>query len=484
MQSRSMALIFIIVLTNLVAPHTVSGQEQEELHLNIEEVNSLALEHNFDIQVYKLDQKISEEDLLDAQSVYDTTLDGTYEYNEDRLKRASVILGERQVAISESADLSKTLPTGTVLSLGGSHIKQSSDSVFNTLNPYHESEAHISVTQSIGQNFLGIIDRNTVKITGLAVENSGYTSLDKIELELAQTQKAYWNLILAFEDTALTEKILQSAKDLYSAYKRNFDRGMVEEPELFAVEANLRKRQRDVVLANNKLNMALNRIRLKLALARNVVVEPKDDFNPVKLETRFDEVMCTALNNRRDYKVAKNNIISKGLSLSMKKNSLWPEIDITGTLKKNGLNQEFSDSVTEITSDDFPEYTVGVVFSFSLEASESRAEYSKAKLQKAKALIELKKIECQILVQTHDAYMHVKNMFESLHLQKEASELEHKKYMGEKDRFEKGRSNTDTLIRYQEDDLRANLAYLASLYAYEEALIDLKVSINKLLQGE
>jgi outer membrane protein TolC len=474
--------LFIIIITMQLCRLNRSAFAQEHLELDISEVTILAIENNFDIQIYKLDQAISEKDLLKAQSVYDTSLDASYEYNENRLDNAFPFSGTRATTVLQEGSLSKKLPTGTMLSAGLEHVRQSTNSEFSTIDPYHESSAKLSITQPLARNFLGIIDRNTVKITGLDVENTGYTSLDKIEKELADSQKAYWRLLLAYKDLRLTEDILANTKSLFAANKLKYDIGIVEAPEFYGVEADLNQKKNNVLLANDYLNSALNNLRLKLNLDKDVLIMPKDDFICPELKIKFEDVIKTALNNRRDYKTAKNNIKKMSLYVEMKKNALWPQIDIKGTFKKNGLDQKFANSIKEITSQDNPEYAVAVIFSFPLENSQARAEYTQKELEKARALVELKKIECLVFVQVNDAFFHANRMYDSVKLLRIAADFEHKKFLGEEDRFNKGRSDTDRLLRYQNDYLSAEVRYLRSLYDYKEAIINLNVVMNNLLK--
>ena len=287
---------------------------------------------------------------------------------------------------------------------------------------------------------------------------------------------------MAYKDLKLTEDLLVNTKSLYVANKNKFDIGIVEAPEFYAVEADMNQKENNVLLANDYLNSALNNLRLKLNLAKDVVVMPSDDFDCPKIEAQFNDVIITALNNRRDYKTAKNNVKKMDLYVEMKKSSLWPQIDLKGSFQKNGLDQKFENSIKEITSRDQPEYTVEVVFSFPLENSQARAEYSQKELEKARALVELKKIECLIFVQVNDAFFHANRMHDSVKLLRLAADFEHKKYLGEEDRFNKGRSDTDRLLRYQNDYLGAEVRYLMSMYSYKEAVIDLNVAMNNLLK--
>ncbi len=483
-----MRILYRIIYACLLSVFLCLGADavhaREDIELGIDETTKLALENNFDIQIYRLDQRISEKELLKAQSVYDTDMEASYEYDENRLDNPSVFAASSTTTIAQQAGIRKKLPTGTILSLDVDHSRQRSDSVYSLLNPYHESAVEVSITQPMAKNFLGSIDRNTIKITGLDVENTGYTSLDKIESELGDSQKAYWNLVLAYKALDLTESVLENTKELFKANKRKFDIGLVEAPEFYAVEADLNQKENDVLLANDNLNQALNLLRLKLNLNRDATISPADDFECKEITAIFEDVIITALKNRRDYKTDKNRVKSMDLYLEIKKSSMWPQIDLKGTFRKNGLDQKFKDSVREITRQDQPEYVVAVVFSIPLENSKARAEYSQKELEKAKALVALKKVECLIFVETNDAYVHAKRTYNSVRLLKSAADFEHKKYIGEEDRFNKGRTDTDRLLRYQNDYFVAELVYLKSLYSYKEAVINLNVVMNNLLKTD
>ena len=133
--------------------HAVSAQDQNKMELGIDKVTKLALKNNFDILIYRLDQRISEKDLLKAQSVYDTNLDASYEYGEDSLDSPSVFAASKTATVIQEAGISKKLPIGTILSLDVDHLRHSSDSAYSLLNPYHESAATISITQPLARIF-------------------------------------------------------------------------------------------------------------------------------------------------------------------------------------------------------------------------------------------------------------------------------------------------------------------------------------------
>lgn len=459
----------------------IAQMQENTILLDAEEVAKIALNNNFDIQIYNLDRLISEEELLKSYSVYDTEITGEYEYDENRLARATTFLGERETAVFQEINLEKELPTGTILSLGTSHEREYTDSVFATLNPYHESTAEISITQPLLKDFLGIQNRNTIKVTALDAENVAYTSVEKIEQMIALSVKAYWRLVLAYHEVGIRDQILSSAEKLYEVTKKNFELGTVEDAEVYAVGANLKEGEKDLILVKNKLNTCMNDLRLKLNLPKDIDIIPKDKPSIIEGEFDFNRSLRYALANRRDYKMAKNEVKAKNLTLAMKRDSLWPQIDLVGTFKKNGIDKKFSKSVREISSEDNPEYIIGIEFSFPLENREARAEFKQAQLEKTKMLVNLKRTECAVFIQVNDAVNYCIASKEAAEYQHQAMKLQESKYRAEEDRFRKGRSNIDRLIRYQQDYLNSQISYLNSVFAYNEALIDLKVVTAELL---
>ncbi|MFT7538970.1 MAG: outer membrane protein TolC, partial [Lysobacterales bacterium] len=62
------------------------------------------------------------------------------------------------------------------------------------------------------------------------------------------------------------------------------------------------------------------------------------------------------------------------------------------------------------------------------------------------------------------------------------ADLQEKKVREEEKRFSKGRSNTDTLIRFQEDMIQARLSKAQADYAYHVALVNLNKEEGSLLK--
>ena len=482
MNARRLISIAVIILCWFLS-YTQLALSQEAVHeLSLDEVSRLALGNNFDIQLAKYDAQIERTKDGVARSIYDTVIESEVKYRNNQLAQTSTLFGTKVVDNDYNVGLSKKLPSGTTISIDMQNNRSWTNSSFATSNPSHDSSLTATVQQDLGKNFLGIQDRGDVKITKIDIENSEYSSLEKIEDVMAETQKAYWDLVLAIEKRNIAEDVADQAQKLYSLHKEKLTDGLVEYPELYASQANYENRLNELKFSENEAKTKENVVRLLLNITDDSSdIVPKDKLSISKVEELLDESLKKAFESRWDYKRKLNDIRSNDISLSMKKNSIWPQINLTASMKRNGLGDHFKQAVEDITDQNNPEIFAGITFSIPLENTKARSELSASKLKKAKALINLKLSERKITIDIIDQ-VRTCNVYRELAMgDKKVVELQTKKLQEEEKRFNRGRSNTDTIIRFQNDLLSAKLQSALSKFKYHTSSIELRKKEGTLL---
>ncbi len=485
MKQKSLFKIFVLVAA-CALQGALSAEElpPSSYVLSLDEVSHLALENNFDIQLAKFDAQIKQTDLDKEKSIFDTVIDAEIKYKDNQLKTSSTLAGTKSLNNQYNLGIKKKLPTGTTVDLDFTNDRTWTNSSFSSVNPSHESAGKIGITQELGKNFFGLNDRGKIKITRLDIENASYTSLDLIESSLASAQKSYFRLVLALESHEIRASMLEQAQELYGLHKSKVKDGLVETPALLASEANLRQRESDILLAENDLQYSMNQLKFVLNLNENVPdIIPSDAFDAVSKNAEIEQTLSKAFAARRDYKSAKNTADSKKIQLVMKKNNLWPEINLEATFTKNGIDDHFSGAIDSITTEDNPELYVGLKISFPLENRLAKSEYSKADLEKAKSIVSLKRVERLIITDLVDKVRNCNIYYDRLAKQRTIAQIQENKLEAEEKRFKYGRSDTDTIIRYQDDLLSAKLLARQAAYDYQLALIDLAVAENTLLDN-
>ncbi|MFC1703581.1 TolC family protein [Candidatus Omnitrophota bacterium] len=483
MNLKTISIIIIFSIACVSSGRVLAEEAPSFVYtLSLDEVSRLALENNFDVQLAKFDAQIKATDLDRDQSIFDTVIDAEIKYKNDQFKQTSSIFGSKSLNNQYNLGVSKKLPTGTTVDVDFTNDRTWTNSSFATLNPAYDSRAKLGITQDLGKNFFGLQDRSRIKITKIDIENAGYTSLDKIEAQLAATQKAYFQVVLALKSLEIKQEILSQAEELYGLHKDKIQDGLVEEPALLASEANLRQRESDVLLAKNEVDFSINQLKFALNLNQGVPdIVPKDGFSATERNAVLDESLRSAFASRRDYESAKNSVEAKEIQLVIDKNNRWPEINLQATYARNGIDSNFSKAMGDITSEDNPELYVGFSISIPLENRLAESGYDKAQLEKAKAILSLKRLERLILTDLVDRVRDTAIRHERLMKQRTVAEIQESKLKAEEKRFKYGRSDTDTIIRYQGDALTAKLLAEQAAYEYQLALIDLSVAENTLL---
>jgi len=471
------SLLICLVLVRLV-------KAEQPYRLSLQEATRLALSNNFDIQLAKYDAWIAQTNEGSVESLYDTILVAEAEYRDNQRKQTTTMFGTKVVDNDYNVGVTKKLPSGTTVNLDLTNSRNAANSIFSTSPVSHDSTLGITVTQELGKNFFGFQDRGEVKTTRIDIENAEYFSFEKIEVSIAQVQNSYWDLVLQIERVKIEKDMVAQAKRLYELHQEKLQDGLVELPEAIASEANYKKRTNALILVQNQVKEKANLLKLLLNITNNeIVIQPTQSFKLSGRKEFFDQELKKAFEHRRDYKRAHNRIKAQDMKLSMKKNNLWPEINLTATLEKNGLGDHFKQAVTQITDEDNPNLFAGVAISFPLENNEAKAQLKASELTKAKEVLSLKLLERRISIEIIDQVRNC-NIFQELALSsEEIAQLQAKKLQEEEKRFNQGRSNTDTLIRFQEDLVRARGDAAEAKHRYHTAIVDLQQKSGVLLEG-
>ena len=475
--------VFIIgIILSITAFSFAEEGRTDMVYLSLHEALSIAVTNNFDVQLNLYDRWIKDTDIDKARSIYDTLLELTGDYEYNKSKKPTIILGQSAHTGAAGVKLTKKLITGTDLTVDWQNQRMSTDSVFTSINPYYESSLEMKFTQPLLKNFFGMNDWGEVRITKIDVYNFNLEILDRIEGNLADVEKAYWDVLLAKQLVEVGGDMYDRAFEFYEINKRKRDLGTAELTDILDAEANLKARETDLAIDKNTLKTVINKLKLLL----NYPHEAGDilPIETVEFSVRrsdLHESLKKAFENRRDYKRAKENIKAKKINFNLKRNARWPELDFEGSLKLNGLGPVYKSATAKAFTDENPVYKASVTFTLPFEDGFGRSEYDAAKYEKAKALVTFKKTERTIVTEIDDMVRKVNLAKDTAELRINIEDLQKRKLEEETKQFGIGRSDSDRIIRFQEDLLKARILALRALRKYKDSLVDLYVAENTYL---
>lgn len=450
-------------------------------NLTFKDAIKTALQRNLDIKIAKLDNNLGQAAIDASKAAFDFILTGQWDWTDDQDKPSSIVVGTRKFRQNYNLGLRKKVAFGTTFELNFLNAYHKTNSTFVDLKRYWDPRLALSITHPLLNNFFGYADRRRLRLGLLKDKILKQQSKEKIEATLAEIATHYWDLSAAQTNLDIKRRSLKQAKRLHSANKRKIKLGTLEKTDILASKAHVRQRENDLLRAKNTWE------RSHRNLKHAIQDETKDRLRAADEITFKDEVFTVAttlthaLNQRKDYLVAQQDLKLKHVTLEIDKNGLLPKADIIATIAGNGLDENYNPAVGELLSSDFPTYIFGIQLSYPLGNHAAESAYEQSRVGKLRAVYLLQKLQNDIHLDIVQKIHTLNTHKEQVKATQDITEFHRKKMIAEERKFNQGRSSINFLIDFQEDYLLSSSAHILSLLNYQKALIDLRKSEGTLL---
>ncbi|MEK7790188.1 MAG: TolC family protein [Deltaproteobacteria bacterium] len=453
-----------------------------ERSLSYKEALRIAFEKNSDIKIARLEEELGDAFINQAQALFDTQFFTGADWMDDRDKPSSTVPGTRNKTGVIQAGLGKKLLFGATANLQFKNIYKETNSAFSELKKYWDPRLELTITQPLLKNAFGTNDRRELKRARFQAEISKQGSKEKIEGAMQAISNLYWELSAAASHREIKKQALADAERLLSANQKKLKLGLVEKTDLLASEANVSARENDLLIAQNQWDFAHTHLKIALRDDSGDVIVAKDPLKHKEVTPAFEESIRKAFHQRKDYKIAKEELQFKMASHGIRKNALLPELNVTGMVAYNGLDPEYEKAIEDVGTFDFPTYFIGATLTFALENHEARGAYQKSRIEKLQALYRVEKLENEIRLDIAKKIELLKTHGLQVKTSDRISRLLKQKKIAEEEKFNQGRSSINFVVQSQEDYLVSQSNAIQVLLNYEKTLLDLKRSEGSLLE--
>lgn len=474
----SVAKIFRFVLLILVFSRVGITQE---IALSQSTVKNMALTRGLETELANNANAESQLGIMQAKSIYDTLLKANANYEQDRNQKTTPLFGTNNKTTNFGAELQQRTSLGTSLNLGFSNSREKTDSLFTTSPDLFSNQIYSSIRQPLAKNFLGYIDRQSIKLANKQAASTGYASQARIQGYVYQCLVAYWQLYLAQNSYTLEKAAYKKAQDLYAVNKNKKNMGLIEEADLlnFASNRDIRK--------SLMLEAKYNFIKAQETLAKELNIYPQlikpsvqtEAISSKKIQS-LDILLSTALEQRPDYLAQKNDVDSASISLKMAKNKMWPELDVLGSFNLNGVDSTYAQA-TDHLGDYHPKWQVGMELSVPFQNRSSRSALKMSTLTKKDKILNLRKVENEIINQIRTAHANYKIQRQRITSLNSAVQNSKRRLDEETNRFNQGRSDSDAIIKAETDYIETKKMLLQAQTSFRYAETDLLYAQGKIL---
>jgi outer membrane protein TolC len=450
----------------------VQAQTNATRALPLRECIERALANNLEIRVERLQPSIASWGIVLRQGAFDPSIGASVSYDDNRADNTAA---KRYQQITPKLSLGGVLPTGTEYSLSGA---DAATSVTGDNGFTYTGNLGLSLSQPLLRNFGTDVNTAAIRIAlrGQAIARHNFTT--QVMATISSVGNAYYELVFAIEDHKAKHEDLTRAKRLLDENRKRVDVGVMSPLDVTQAEAGVAEREEAVIVAERAIRDRENTLkRLVLADVREwqgSVLVPAELPVAMAVATDVVDSTRTALTRRPDFLAAKEEIERRHIQVRYERNQLWPSVDLQASGGLNGRSGTGFGSLTEreLRGRD-PAWGVGVVVTVPLGNRQARANYQTAKLSAEEAVLNLKQLEQNIVIEVDNAVGRVATNWKRFEATRVASRLAEESLKAEESKLKAGTSTSFLVLQAQSQLAAARSAEIRARADYYQSLIEL-----------
>ncbi|HVF29988.1 MAG TPA: TolC family protein, partial [Pyrinomonadaceae bacterium] len=467
----------------------VDMTDQRSLTLN--EAITLALENNKDIEVTRKNVKIAEYDLIAARGVFQPRLSGQTYFERATVPNVSIFSTNEtttQGNLVGNAGVTGYIPSlGTVMRGEFNNTRLTTNNPISLLSPQNNSSFTVSLSQPLVRGRSFDANRRTIEIAKRNLSLTDVQFRQRSIETIASVQRAYWDLTYALRNLQVQRDGVRDAKDQLAHNKRLVEEGQLAPIDIVAAETQVANFEQSVYEALNGVTQAENLLKNLIAPTRtdSIWSESVTPVDPVAIDpplTTLNEALTAALANRPELEVNEAQKDINEIDQRFYREQKKPQIDLVASYSSSGIggsqNPNFaspflrecaandtncqiqqqqqhaalqnllgsigggSSSVTDIWSNKYPTYRVGVTFNLPLFGDKTAgAQHGRSIVEGERLDVQRQQLEQTIQVDVRNALQTVRTAEARLRAAAISRENSARQYESEQRKLDNGQSD-------------------------------------------
>jgi outer membrane protein len=472
------------------------AESRPVIQLTVDQAIKMALENNIELSVERINPQLQDLSIAQTRGTYKPTLGSTINASSSMPLPTSLLNGGTRVTnevANANVNIAQTLPWfGTNYTAAFNNSRTNTTSTFATLNPQFTTQLTATINQPLLRDFKIDTTRNQLMAGAITRQVTDITLRTRITNLTATTKNAYWDLLAAIRAIDAAKQSLSLAEKLIEDNRVRVEVGTLAPMDIISAQAEAATRRQTLTQAEATRRTA------ELVLKRLIVsetndpvwrasIEPIDVVQVRPMTIELESAVTTALTQRTDLLTAKKNLESADINIRYLRNQMMPGLNATATLGTRGLGGDqfirengeivgtipggWPDAFAMMRRFDYPNWTVGAVFSYPLGKSAQEASYARAKLQYQQSQAQIRGLELTVATEVTNAALLVESTLRSMEAARAARELQEKRLENEQSKFEVGMSTNFFVVQAQRDLLDAQISELRAALNYQKAIV-------------
>ena len=476
--------------------------EEGRIHLGVADVVGLALENNLGLQVGRYDPMIQKTRISFEKGIFDPTAFGQANFDNNQFPTSTTIAGTRMETLGVSVGLRQRIPVGGQLEFRFDNTRTLTNAPVSFLNPEYRATTRLSLTQPLLKGFGIDVTRSRITLAEIQAEVEDLNLKQRAIQVAEQTEKAYWDLVLAY---AKLDEATESRERARRLLEENQDRvrlGQLPEVEVVQAEAEVAARESNVIAAKKQIKDMDEQLKMMLNLPPGAAlweksVFPTDKPRLIDVDLSFLRSVQVALEKRVE--VITNELSLKGGYVARKvaKNATLPALNLQASYSLQGLsgNQRTGDilgfgglggfqnlpnrfqggynqSLDVLGSADFPEWVVGLQFEYPIGNRAAKADLAQADLRIKQSVAQQAQIQQQVATELREIIRRVESSKDQVEAATVSVALSERRLAEEERKLHYGLSTSFDVLQMQERLIAQKSQLSQAQNQYMRALVD------------
>ena len=443
---------------------------------------------------------------------YDPVISGTVNFQRAVIPESNTIITGTNTLFQNTTNAnflySQGFSTGTLMTLGFNNTRNSSNALFNTLNPDLTPSFQFQLRQHLLQGFGFDPNLRWIRIARNNKMISEVTFRNQIITTVSQIENIYWDLVNAYENVNVQQRALDLANKTLSDNQKQVQAGTLAPLTVVQSQSAVATAKQNLIAA--QVALQLQQLLMKNAITRNMAdpmlavapVIPTDTLNTTsEFEVgSIDDLLAEALKQRPEILTARLNLTNSLVTRKSIRSQLLPTVDLyafygasalagpTNPLCTDptrcmppGFPQSYAGAFGNLFNSSFPDKGVGVNINIPLRDRQVQADQVRNDLEYRQAQLSLLQTENTIMLQVRQAQFALQQNWVALQAAISARDYAAQSLDAEQKKLVMGASTSTLVLQASSNMTQAESNVLAAATNYEKSKVQLDLSTAETL---
>jgi len=363
------------------------------------------------------------------------------------------------------------------------------NSSFSTINPAYDTALEISLTVPLLRGRGTAANEADLRAAQASATGARYDLLDQAATLVQTIADAYWELVYLQDRVGVLERSLRIAKAIEESERKKARPEIGRSTILDVTQAAAETKRREAALIagrNQALDQAdeLRRLVLPFTGGRDDEIrlvatgKPADQLGIPKLQV----LVSDALSRRPDLRKIDAELQRLQQSVVKAQDGLRFQLDLKASVALKGVTGDFSDSISDTFSGDFPTSFASLIFSVPIGRRAAKAELRRSRLDVERERIQRDAKVNDVVIDVRKAHRAIRTAVLEIEATREEEKAARTALEGEAKRLKRGTSTVIDVSRLEENLTDASLRLLQSRTGLERARVELLRASGRLIE--